>query len=764
MDTWKERLADQMPPDLAREIEIYETQMDLKRQGKVDEKLFAETRLRRGVYGQRYDNGHRHDGVAAQQLNYPGTGETKGPETLWDAPGMQRIKIPFGGLSAHQLEVLSDLAEEYSDEILHVTTRQDIQLHFVHIEDTPSLMRRLAAVGITTREACGNSVRNVTACPIAGVCREETFDVTPYSKAIADFLLGHPDAQDFGRKFKVAFSGCKGNACGLVTMHDLGFIARVKVVDGVERRGFETVVGGGLGAVPYVAKLYDEFVPEEEILPLAQAISRVFARLGEKKNRARARIKFLIAKLGIEEFRRLVEEERKILPHDDRWTAYLAEVRDYAETPLKGPQALSEADGGPGFSEWCKTNVYGQRQAGYAAVTITLPLGDMTSTQGRAVADIARRYVGDCIRTTVEQNILLRWVREADLPALYRDLEAASLASPGASTIVDVTACPGTDTCKLGIASSRGLAGELGRRLGERALVLDQAVKGLHIKVSGCFNSCGQHHVSDLGFYGVSRKVGGTTVPHFQVVLGGKWEENAGSYGLAIGAIPSKRVPDFVTTITDRYLADRQSDEKFQDFIRRVGKKDLKQIVDGFSTVPPYAEDRTLYSDWRDPREFTLSDLGVGECAGEVVSRIDFDLQAAERQVFEAQLALDEKNYEEADTLAYRAMLEAARGLVKTEFYDCPTDASVVVDEFRRRFYDTEVFFDKYAGGRFAQFLFHRHEMDGARSYAEESAHHLVEEAQLFIEAAHACHGRLLEQVPPAMGASGEKTGGVEEA
>jgi sulfite reductase (ferredoxin) len=741
--TWKERLSNQMPADLAREIDIYETQIDLKKQGKVDDKLFAETRLRRGVYGQRYDNGQRHDGVATQKLGYPSE-LLKGPETFFDAPGMQRIKIPFGGLTPRQLEVLADLAEEYSDEILHITTRQDVQLHFVHIDDTPSMMRRLAAVGITTREACGNSVRNVTACPIAGVCRDETFDVTPYSQAMAKFLLGHPDAQDFGRKFKIAFSGCKENACALTTMHDLGLIARKRVVDGVEKLGFETYVGGGLGAVPYVAKLYDEFVPEEEILPLAQAISRVFARLGEKKNRARARVKFLIAKLGIDEFRRLVEAERKILPHDDRWTSYLNDVRTYRETPLKAGEPLA-ADGGKadGFTGWRKTNAYTQRQGGYAAATVTLPLGDMTSAQARALADIARRYVGDSIRATVDQNILLRWVRESDLPALYRDLQGAGLSAAGAGTIVDVTACPGTDTCKLGIASSRGLAGELSRRL-------DEAVGGLHIKVSGCFNSCGQHHVADLGFYGVSRKVGGTTVPHFQVVLGGKWEENAGSYGLAIGAIPSKRVPEFVTAITDRYVTQRKNDEKFLEFIERVGKKDLKQIVDEFSKVPPYAEDRTLYSDWRDPREFTLSDLGIGECAGEVVSRIDFDLQEAERQAFEAQLALDDGQYELADKVAYRSMLEAAHGLVKTQLYDCPSDPNAVVEEFRKRFYDTQLFFDRFAGGKFAQFLFARHDERDTRKYTKESAHHLVEEAQLFIEAAHACHGRILEQ-----GASG---------
>jgi sulfite reductase (ferredoxin) len=511
-------------------------------------------------------------------------------------------------------------------------------------------------------------------------------------------------------------------------------------------------VGGGLGAVPYTAKLYSEFVTEEEILPLAQAISRVFARLGEKKNRARARIKFLLAKLGIEEFRRLVEEERKILPHDDRWTSYLKDVRAYSEAPLKSVDPGAGAhDPTGGFAVWRRTNVYPQRQSGYTAVTVTLPLGDMTSTQARALADIARRYVGEALRTTVEQNMLLRWVVETDLPALYRDLAEAGLAAAGAGTIVDVTACPGTDTCKLGIASSRGLGGELGRRLGERALMLDEAVQGLHIKVSGCFNSCGQHHVADLGFYGVSRKVGGTTVPHFQVVLGGRWDENGGSYGLAIGAIPSKRVPEFVTAITDKFVAERNGNERFLEFIGRVGKKELKKLVDTFAKVPPYAEDRTLYSDWRDPREFTLSDLGVGECAGEVVSRIDFDLQEAERQAFEAQLALDEGHYEVADNIAYRAMLEAARGLVKTEFYDCPSDPDVIVDEFRRRFFDTELFFDRFAGGKFAQYFFRRHDERANRQYAEETAHHLVEETQLFIEAAHACHARILESAVPVV-------------
>jgi sulfite reductase (ferredoxin) len=346
MTTWKDKLAGQLPADLAEEIDAYETQIDLKRKGKIDERLFGETRLRRGAYGQRYDNGRRHDGVSWGTLEFPSGDLTKGVETAYDAPGMQRIKIPFGGLTAEQLDVLADLAEEYSDGISHVTTRQDFQLHFVHIDDTPSMHRRLAACGITTREACGNSVRNVTACPLSGVCRDETFDVTPYADAQTQFLLGHPDAQDFGRKFKIAFSGCQQHACGLVTMHDLGFVARTREVDGKVQRGFATYVAGGLGAVPHKAKIYDEFVPAEEILPLAQAMSRVFARLGEKKNRARARVKFLVAKLGVEEFKRLVEEERAILPHDDRWVSMVADA------PAGMGRAASTRSVGV---EWCGT-------------------------------------------------------------------------------------------------------------------------------------------------------------------------------------------------------------------------------------------------------------------------------------------------------------------------------------------------------------------------------------------------------------------------
>jgi len=738
---WKESLAGKLPEPLGSELDRYDNEVQLKKQGKIEDKVFAETRLRRGSYGQRYDNGQRNDGKAVRTLEYP-QAATKGPNTLFDAPGMQRIKIPYGGMNAEQLEVMGELAEEYSDGIAHVTTRQDFQLHFIHIEDAPALMRRLAAVGITTREACGNTVRNVTGCPIAGVCKTETFDVTPYAHALTYFLLGHPDCQGFGRKFKISFSGCRDEACALAHMHDLGAIGVVR--DG--KRGFEVLVGGGLGTVPQQAKLLSDFIPEEELLPTAQAICRVFARLGEKKNRNTARLKFVIQKLGIEEFRRVVGEERAILTPDPLWTAFLKDVPNYEEKPAR-PPALLQIEGARdiGFERWRKSNVYAQRQEGFATVTVSLPLGDITADQLRKLADLARTYVRDTVRTTVEQNMVLRWVSEADLPKLYAELAEVGLGEAGAGTIVDVVACPGTDTCKLGISSSRGLAGELRSRLAAKQWELDEAVRGLHIKVSGCFNSCGQHHTADVGFYGVSRNKGGYTVPHFQVVLGGQWEKNAGAYGLAIGAVPSKRVPETMERIASRYLEEREANESFHSYIQRIGKAKAKLMIEDLMAVPAHDADPSFYVDWADAREYTIGDIGVGECAGEVVNPIDFQLAACEREVFEAQLALESGDVGKAWRQAYDSMMHAATALLSWRMKPVGGSGHEVAANFRAAFFDTELFFDPFAGGKFAQYYFDAHGRVGAE-HGEDETRRVIEEAQLFIEATHACYGRLSAQ------------------
>lgn len=743
MENWKAKLNNKISNELKIEINEFESQMELMRLGKIDPRIFAETRLRRGVYGQRYDNGQRDDGRQLRRLDYPAGDLMKGPDTYWDAPGMLRIKIPFGAVNQEQLIMMADLAEEYADGVLHVTTRQDIQYHYVHIDDMPDIMRRLASVGITTKEACGNVVRNVTACPIAGVCKDESFDVTPYSSALTEFLLGHPDCQDFGRKFKISFSGCYEHACGLVNMHDLGVLAKIKENNGIKKKGFKLFVGGGLGAVAHPAKVFSEFIPEEELLPIAQAIGRVFARLGEKKNRAKARVKFLVAKLGIDEFVKIVMKERAILPHDIRWISYLDKLPAYGEIAKHNPSDFHEKIADPQFNNWLSTNIYFQSQRGYSTITISLPLGDLSSHQTRKLAEIAKEFVGNSIRLTVEQNIVLRWVPNGDLYKIYQKLEKIGLANPGAGTIIDVTSCPGTDTCKLGIASSRGLAGELRTQLAIKSFEMDEAIKGLRIKVSGCFNSCGQHHIADIGFYGNSRTKKGFKIPHFQVVLGGQWNENGGSYGMAMGAVPSQKIPEVVTKITETYIKERNEvNERFQDFIERVGKLYIKSLIEEFMNIPEYEDDKSYYSDWGDPREFSLKDMGIGECAGEIVTREEFELQTAEREVFEAQLEYDNKNYILANKKSYNAMLQAARALIRIEFYDVPNNPKAIVNEFQKRFFETKKFYDKYAKGKFGRYLINRFN-DKSEIVNEDNARQYVEESQLFIEAAHSCYAKI---------------------
>ncbi|MEM7136577.1 MAG: nitrite/sulfite reductase [Myxococcota bacterium] len=744
MTSWKEQLGERVPDHLAAEVDLFEGQIELKKESKLDDKIFAETRLRRGVYGQRYDNGLRDDGTGQKPLAFP-RDLTKGPDTVWDAPGMMRIKIPFGKMSADQLEVLSELAEENSDSILHVTTRQDIQLHFIHIEDAPDMMRRLASVGITTREACGNSVRNVTACEYSGVCSTQAFDVAPYAHACTQYFLGHPDVQDFGRKFKIAFSGCEDKPCGLVTFHDLGAVAQVR--DG--KRGFRVVVGGGLGAVPVQAKVLAEFCPEEELLPLSQAVARVFARLGEKQSRARARIKFLVQKLGIDEFKRLVAEEREGLREDPRWTDFLKDLHVTDEEPIRDPGPLPESTSA-GFQGWAKHNLRPQAQEGYYTAIIKMPLGDFTSTHGRALAALARKYTGDAIRCTVEQNLAFRWVSGADAVAFYEALDALRLAESGAGTIRDMTSCPGTDTCKLGISASRGLTGELRNRLNVVKDELHPAVESLRIKASGCFNSCGQHHAADIGFTGVSRQIGGRRVPHFNVVLGGQWTENAKSYGLVVGAVPSKNIPKAVEIITEHYLDNREGEESFQAFIARVGKKDFRKVLSPIQKPPAYEEDPSYYSDWGDPREYTIGDIGIGECAGEIVPFVEFGLQEAEQQLHDAQDALENGHAQTAATGGFTSMVTAAKALVRHLEVQVKDEADDVVTNFKAHLHDTELFHDPFAKGKFATYLLKMHADKSYDNANDEIAHRTLDEAQLFIEAAHACYQRLTQAAAAA--------------
>jgi sulfite reductase (ferredoxin) len=403
------------------------------------------------------------------------------------------------------------------------------------------------------------------------------------------------------------------------------------------------------------------------------------------------------------------------------------------------------------LQQWVKSNVRDQRQQGYVTAAVNLPLGDLTADQLRALADIIRKYTRGTVRSTVEQNFLIRWVSKSDIPALYADLVAADLGAPGASSIVDVVTCPGTDTCKLGISSSRGLGGELRNRLVAKSYELDEAIKDLHVKVSGCFNSCGCHHVADIGFYGVSRTINGYKVPHFQVVLGGQWENNAGSYGLPIIAIPSKRAPEVVDRITAYFVQNRQKDERFYGFVKRVGKGPIRALLDPLNeNLPTHEAEPGFYTDWGDPRQYSIGDIGIGECAGEIVTRYQFDIAAAERLVFEAGLELDRGAPQAGGETAYAAFIKAAKALVQVQYDDVSNDPDEIVTEFTERFVTTKLFLDPFVGAKFANFLFAAHAARGEK-FTADTAHHRIAEAQLFIEAVHNCYNKLRSTPAPAV-------------
>jgi len=688
-------------PEAARqEIDVFETELKRVQAGQMPEKVFLEFRLRHGVYGQ------RQAGVQ-----------------------MQRIKIPMGILSSDQMIRLADLCEEYAVGVAHITTRQDVQYHYIDINDTPNLMRRLAGVGITTKEACGNVVRNVTACPQAGVCSDESFDVTPYARAMAYFLLRHPDAQNFGRKFKIAYSGCDDHACGLARMHDIGAIAKVKEIDGERVEGFQVYVGGGLGALPFQAKPYTDFMPTEDLMPLAQAIARVFARLGEKQNRAKARLKFLIASLGFEEFKRQVEIELKKLPHDPQWQAQIdSATNDYHDQPLKDPSELTVPEGAsPEFLRFLDVNVRPQAQQGYSMVEVFLPLGDISADQLRGLANLCRRYINDTVRTTVEQNLLVRWVANADVPEFYEGLKELKLAEAGAGRMSDVTACPGTDSCKLGIASSRGLAAVLQDKFSNGLSRLADR-DDLKIKISGCFNSCGQHHIADIGLFGSVQRKGSHSAPVYQIAVGGTTKNNAASYGLTVAKVAAKNAPEAIAKLTDLYTAEKQEGERFDQFANRMGRSRMKEELDEFAVKETYEQSPDLYEDNRQPWEYKKS-LGVGECAGEVVDQAEFMLEDADRLNFEATLALDEGQWRDAAEKSLEAARKASDGLLSTRGL-LLSDNYDTLTEFRKHFYDTNQFLKPFADN------FFRAIDEPVEGITAERARQRVEETTLFIEQA----------------------------
>ncbi len=525
---------------------------------------------------------------------------------------MMRIKISQGRLNAEQLECLAGLAEDYSKGIGHITTRQCMQLYWVPTKEVPLVMARVAAVGLTSREACGNSVRAVTADPHAGVSPTELFDVTEHSWAVTQHFLRNPASQTLPRKFKITFEGSPEDRAR-TAIHDIGAVAAIRETNGKKELGFKLYMGGGLGAVPVSAVLLEEFTPVDELIRTCEAAVRVHDRLGDRKNKATARLKFVLKRLGADAFRKEIFAEREKLPI----TTY--EARDVTETKEKPPEVqdvtVIPAPQDETYQQWFKTNVIAQKQDNYSMVAIRLGLGDITVEQMRTLAKIMRRYNGGMLRTSIRQNLILRWVRNDLLPALYAELKAIDLVEPNAFTIYDVTSCPGASTCQLGIAASRGLATAIEKELAEAGLT-GRDLEDLQIKISGCPNSCGQHHIADVGFFGGARKVNGRLAPHFQLMIGGYTEEGKAEFGKNVTKLPAWRTPAAMIEILKLYRKDRTSEsETFRAFAERVGTAYWKEALKGFENLPTYEEQPEAYRDWFVEKEFSLEGMGPGECA-----------------------------------------------------------------------------------------------------------------------------------------------------
>ena len=568
------------------EIADFEKQKERFKAGDFEETAFMRFRLRQGVYGQRQPDRQ-----------------------------MVRIKAPFGGLTARQLEVLGEVCEKYAPlKKGHLTTRENVQIHHVPLEDCPQLMREIGDVGLTTREACGNTVRNVVAHPTAGVSKNEVFDVSPYAAAYARYFLRHPTTQNMPRKSKTAFSGSEDDEA-MTPFHDMGFIARVS--DG--KKGFKIVVGGGLSTMPQMAETLAEFVPVEDYIRHAEAALRVFNRQDEeRKNLMRARIKFTIKRLGIEKFRELVAEELKgdwaNKEIDLETLLFIEDETVDAPEPPADPTPEPEDD--PAYSSWKASSVEEQRQEGYNVVYVRVERGDIYSEQWKPLADISREYAGGRVRIDQQQNIVFRWVRTESLYDVYQALDKLGMATSGRETIRDIVTCPGTDSCKLGITSSMGLNKALGEKL-DTMDVSDPLVSKIHIKASGCPNSCGQHHVANIGFHGAVMKGGGGQVPAYELFIAGESTDGPVRVGNRVRArVPAKRAGEALEMIVDHYKANRNDGEEFNKFVDRVGTQPYEDMFAGWKAEigPLDREHINTYMDWGKTVLYKL-ERGEGECA-----------------------------------------------------------------------------------------------------------------------------------------------------
>lgn len=655
-----------LPEEIVKEIENFGLQVERLKKKEIPEEKFKRFRLQHGIYGQRQ----------------------KGFQ-------MVRVKIPSGVLNGQKLRALAEIAEHYSTGKGHVTTRQDIQYHFVKLDDITAVMTRLAESGLTTREACGNTVRNVTACHLAGVCPTELFDVTAISEKVAYYLLRNPINQDLPRKFKISFSGCQSE-CGLASIHDIGFIATSRDVQGRTEYGFKVFVGGGLGSHPKLAKLYTEFLPMEEVLPFCEAILKIFDANGDRKTKSKARMKFIIEKWGSDQFNKKVAEELALLKESGKV---------YPSLPAPQPKAPSLElnlieNGGNGrhgnaeYEKWFRTNIIPQPMPGICAVQIKLILGDITSAQLRGMADIVDRFSPDAVRTTHQQNLILHHVRQQELPALYAALGQIGLAGAGAERAVDVIACPGADSCQLALTSSMGLGAAIVDRF-EKDLPEFEDINGLRIRISGCPNSCGHHHIAGIGFHGVGKKVHGKLAPHYQLHLGGGVSAERSVIGASKLKIPAKNIPSAVIELIKAYRENRQGEEAFNQFIERFGRDALSARLEKFIQIPTPQEAPEYYQDYNGDQDFSLDDLGPGECAGTVIDMIEHHLRMGSQSIEKASAALARGQSDEAIADIKQAIMVCCRALLIPFGVDLPHEDQIL-KEFQHKLVEQGIVTERF--------------------------------------------------------------------
>lgn len=650
-----------IPPEVKQEIEEFAAEVERLNRGEVDPEDFKRYRLQQGIYGQ------RQDGV-----------------------NMVRTKLSTGRMTADQLLCLADFADKYSNKILHVTTRQDIQFHYVKIDDVPNGLKDLADHDLTTREACGNTVRNVTACHKAGTCKEEVFDVAPYGKAITKYLLRHTLTQNLPRKFKISLGGCRG--CGLGPIHDIGLNAQIKNENGKEVRGFKVLIGGGLGSFPHGAKPLTDFIPADNLLRMCEAMVQVFDKYGDKKNRNKARLKYVLDKLGLEKIKELYEEEFAALSDKD-----FPAIEIPAEAIPATPQYAinNEFDNDSEFQTWKNRNTTEQKQSDYYNVQIKLPLGDVTSDKTRSIAKIASDFAGGIIMCTVNQNMMIPWVKGEALSTVYAELKKIEQHRAGTEEIRDITCCPGSETCNLGITASRGLVKYLNGEM-ESSYPLSQELDHISIKASGCPNSCGQHHIASIGFHGGAKKINGVLAPHYEVLLGGGVDEDKVTFGTSVIKIPSKNAPQATRLLIDTYKNEKNENESFGAFFNRKGKDFFRELLYSLRDLPDIEKDPQAYIDFGAEKKFSLEDRGQGECAGAVTDMITDRLSESERAHFQSKLSLEKDAYAEAVEHAKRSTVSSARALLVTEGMDFNDDLECI-RKFHSLIIDMEIVSAKFA-------------------------------------------------------------------